>query len=275
MTEESMRIEYNGAIIRWSEDGGEDFLNMTDMWKASGSDPNKKPADWLRKEGKAFVDFIAENKGVPVGHILRKQHGNPKIGDGGSMSAHWQIGLAYAKYLSHEFHAYCNNIIKSHIEGRARDKELEQFVRTLPASRGPQWGWDIIDLFATLYNKPKPDRSTGCPPWFRGVVGQLHKMRFPPRIIHALKELSNATGARYHEHMQDPVLAVLHELQTIALVVGARHLSAHAALQEIADACNVINGLGAQVLLIEPPRCKCGNKVGAGDKFCSKCGAKQ
>jgi hypothetical protein len=34
----------------------------------------------------------------------------------GGTFAHWQIALAYAKYLSPEFHIHCNNIIRRFVE---------------------------------------------------------------------------------------------------------------------------------------------------------------
>ena len=77
---------YEGVPIRRR---GE-MLNLTDMWRAAGSDPNKRPADWARKEGAQFVEFISENLNMPLGHIIEAERagvrgacvrGNPpKIG---------------------------------------------------------------------------------------------------------------------------------------------------------------------------------------------------
>src|SRR5690606_31175446 len=37
-------------------------------------------------------------------------------GKGGATYAHWQIGLAYAKYLSPEFHMWCNEVVRQRME---------------------------------------------------------------------------------------------------------------------------------------------------------------
>ena len=39
-----------------------------------------------------------------------------KRGRGGGTWAHWQLGLAYTKYLSPEFHIWCNEAIKEYVK---------------------------------------------------------------------------------------------------------------------------------------------------------------
>ncbi len=87
------------------------MLSLTDMWEAAGSDPSKRPADWARKEGAEFIAHMEAVLNMPVGHIIRAQRGR----NGGTW-AHWQIGLAYAKYLSPEFHMWCNEVVRAHIQ---------------------------------------------------------------------------------------------------------------------------------------------------------------
>lgn len=87
-----------------------DMLCLTDMWKAAGGKNGQRPANWARKEGADFIAKIADN--VPVGHIIEQRRGR----NGGTW-AHWQIGMAYAKYLSAEFHAWCNEVVRAHMEG--------------------------------------------------------------------------------------------------------------------------------------------------------------
>lgn len=82
------------------------------MWKAaqakhaaSGNDPSdfesKRVPEWIRS--KAAKTFIAHVQ-LMVGntHVLRAASGRT-----GSTLAHWQIALAYAKYLSPEFQRCC------------------------------------------------------------------------------------------------------------------------------------------------------------------------
>ncbi|MDF3606333.1 hypothetical protein PE067_09395 [Paracoccus sp. DMF-8] len=42
-----------------------------------------------------------------------------KRGKNGGTFGHWQIGIAYAKYLSHDFHMWGNQAIREKMEGRA------------------------------------------------------------------------------------------------------------------------------------------------------------
>lgn len=102
-------LNYNGAIIR---DRGE-MLSLTDMWKAAGGDDAKRPSEWLRQEAtKEFVEIVAASN-VGQNHISTRR------GNNGGTYAHWQIGLAYAKYLSPEFHMWCNQVVRERMEGKA------------------------------------------------------------------------------------------------------------------------------------------------------------
>lgn len=107
----SASLAYQGEPIRRRDEK----LCLTDMWRANGADPSKRPSDWTRKDGAQFVDFTAENLNMPLGHIIEAERGR----DGGTW-AHWQIGFAYAKYLSPAFHAWCNEVVRDHMEGVLR-----------------------------------------------------------------------------------------------------------------------------------------------------------
>ncbi|SBW12709.1 conserved hypothetical protein [uncultured Alphaproteobacteria bacterium] len=106
-------LVYNGAAIR----AVGERLNLTDMWKAAGADPSRRPVEWLRSaEAIRFVEFLAETTGEKVGdsHLFQVAKGRT-----GSTTAHWQIGLAYAKYLSPDFHMWCNTVVREKMEGRS------------------------------------------------------------------------------------------------------------------------------------------------------------
>ncbi len=77
------------------------------MWRAAGADPSKRPAQWARYEGAQFVEFIGENLNMLPEHIIEAERGRD-----GATWAHWQVGLAYAKYLSPAFHAWCNEVVR-------------------------------------------------------------------------------------------------------------------------------------------------------------------
>ncbi|NLS06278.1 KilA-N domain-containing protein [Rhizobium sp. P32RR-XVIII] len=106
------RLNYQGHVIA---DKG-DMLSLTDMWKAAGGEDARRPSDWLAlsstKEFREAVEATldAGNPGIQV-----KRGGR---GVGGETFAHWQIGLAYAKYLSPDFHMWCNTQVRAVIEGK-------------------------------------------------------------------------------------------------------------------------------------------------------------
>lgn len=101
-------LVYNGTLIR---DKGE-MLSLTDMWKAAGSPENREPFNWSRKEGAAFIEAVALTHNLPTSQVMIS-----KRGKNGGTFGHWQIGLAYAKYLSPEFHMWCNEVVRAHMEG--------------------------------------------------------------------------------------------------------------------------------------------------------------
>src|SRR6218665_2949264 len=57
-----------------------------------------------------------------------------KKGKGGGTWAHWQVGMAYAKYLDPNFHMWCNTQVRAVMEGKVAaaipDDVLELIRRT-------------------------------------------------------------------------------------------------------------------------------------------------
>lgn len=106
----AITLTYNDSPIHIRDE----MLCLTDMWKAAGSPDNREPYQWARKEGSAFIEAIAEMINLPVEQVLKT-----KQGKGGGSWGHWQIGFAYAKYLSPEFHAWCNTAAREKLEGAA------------------------------------------------------------------------------------------------------------------------------------------------------------
>ncbi|AYD02224.1 KilA-N domain-containing protein [Neorhizobium sp. NCHU2750] len=104
------QLVYQGQII----DLKADRMSLTSMWKAAGEPENKRPAEWARKEGSAFIEAVSVSLNMAHSHIMKTQRGK-----GGATWAHWQIAFAYAKYLSTEFHMWCNTQVRAVMEGRA------------------------------------------------------------------------------------------------------------------------------------------------------------
>lgn len=101
---------YNGCTIQERDE----MLSLTDMWRAADKPQNQRPVDWLGLAStESFAEHIAAVVGKSHDDIIQTLRGN----DAGTW-AHWQIGMAYAKYLSHDFHAWCNQVVRDHMEKR-------------------------------------------------------------------------------------------------------------------------------------------------------------
>jgi hypothetical protein len=107
----------------------EDMVCLNDMFAAAteqGLAAGKlAPKDWGREAyaktsgssgkvsvsggpGRDFIDFVAENLKANADRIYKTTRGRT----GGGTFAHWQIALAYAKYLSPELHMQVNDVYR-------------------------------------------------------------------------------------------------------------------------------------------------------------------
>lgn len=64
-------------------------------------------------DAQRFVEFLAETHNMGNSHVIVV-----KRGKGGGTFGHWQVGLAYAKYLSPEFHMWCNTVVCERMQGK-------------------------------------------------------------------------------------------------------------------------------------------------------------
>lgn len=96
-----------------------DYWCLTDMWRAIGSPAHQKPNDWLRlPEVMRFVAAVEERY---HDDMKRENAGSSRIlpsavearrGRNGGTWGHWQVALAYAKYLSPKFHMWANDMVR-------------------------------------------------------------------------------------------------------------------------------------------------------------------
>ncbi|WP_281762070.1 KilA-N domain-containing protein [Pseudodesulfovibrio nedwellii] len=84
------------------------MLNLTSLWKACGGDKSNQPHAFLRSPAteKIMIALVKKSKAVNITALT-----NIKKGRYGGNFAHPIIGLAYAKYLSPEFHIWCNDVL--------------------------------------------------------------------------------------------------------------------------------------------------------------------
>lgn len=108
-------LTYNQSPIHIRDE----MLCLTDMWKAAGEPSGRAPSDWRALSStQAFIEFLADS--VIAGNSGNETFSVSRGGKRPGTWAHWQIGFAYAKYLSPEFHAWCNTAAREKLEGVAR-----------------------------------------------------------------------------------------------------------------------------------------------------------
>jgi len=102
---------YNGHEVKYDD---ERLIDVTAMWRAVGSPKDKSFYEWKRREGVSFIRDLVKSLNTAQSRVLRTTQGRT----GGSW-AHWQIALAYAKYLSNEFHRFVNEAFREWVEEKA------------------------------------------------------------------------------------------------------------------------------------------------------------
>jgi KilA-N domain len=117
-------LRYQGTPIRLR--GA--MLNLTDMWQAAGRPENRRPSDWLAlEETQRFRAYAGEHwteaedpvaNAGPAGICTIDTDGFVATtrGHQGGTWAHWQLALAYARYLSPQFHLWCNTVVRAAME---------------------------------------------------------------------------------------------------------------------------------------------------------------
>lgn len=149
---EATTLTICGKPLKANKDG---LVSLTDLFKAAqaaGWTTGKHdPRKWAEKArtkksgssgttsvsggpGRDFIEFVAAQLNVPCADIYAT-----KRGKGGGTFAHWQIALAYAKYLSPELHMQVNEVyarvksgdvtIAAEIAERARPADAEWLAR--------------------------------------------------------------------------------------------------------------------------------------------------
>lgn len=93
---------YKIAIERGLDGGKLDPRRWTEKPRAIKSGTSGK-VSFTERDGYQFVEFIAKSLNAARCDIYKTTRGK-----GGGTFAHWQIALAYAKYLSHELHMRVN-----------------------------------------------------------------------------------------------------------------------------------------------------------------------
>ncbi len=125
----SIEIPYNGQSFFIDIAEG-NMVSLNKIYMISGMPDGKlDPRRWGQKPsiktsgssgktsisggpGYEFIEFCAKNLNVNAGDIYKAKRGK----HGGGTWAHWQIGLAYAKYLSNDLHYVVNQVFHERLE---------------------------------------------------------------------------------------------------------------------------------------------------------------
>ena len=135
---QGIAFHYQGHEVRYDENK---FIDVTEMWRSVESPENKKFKDWKRKDGASFISDLSKDRKVPVGHLYKFTPGK----HGGSW-AHWQIAIAYAKYLSNDFHRFVNEAFREWAEENANpDLKITRGVEGYK-----RLGWDARRIEARI-----------------------------------------------------------------------------------------------------------------------------
>jgi hypothetical protein len=135
MTPTTSTLSYRGTPIRLR--GA--MLNLTDMWRAAGCPEHRRPAKWLafdetaRFRSHAHVHWTGPEEPAFAENVLQEDiiRLDPDglvaalRGRRGGTWAHWQLALSYARYLSPEFHLWCNTVVRAAMEWRAGPPRAE------------------------------------------------------------------------------------------------------------------------------------------------------
>lgn len=124
-------LTYDGTAIRQRGP----MLNLTDMWRAAGGLAYRRPTLWLdMEETKRFRAYARGRWSHPGLTAEPPETTDPNVtasdiwtadndglvatarGHKGGTWAHWQLALAYAQYLSPEFHTWCNGVVRNAME---------------------------------------------------------------------------------------------------------------------------------------------------------------
>lgn len=93
------------------------LISLTDLWRASGLGNDRKPGQWLRwARAKEFIAEVQRSTQDVKTHLVVVKWGTKTPGT----YAHWQIALAYAKYLSPELHMQVNEVFMRYKAGEGR-----------------------------------------------------------------------------------------------------------------------------------------------------------
>ncbi len=152
-------------------DGG-GLVSLNDIYAAAESagmtTGKRKPSDWAREAGADFIDFIVENLNTRKAGIYQTKRGKH-----GGTFAHWQIALAYAKYLSPALHMEVNEVYSRF---KAGDVTLADEIADKASPADQEWLARRVSGKAARGQLTSTLSAHGVPP---SVAWQVHPRQAP------------------------------------------------------------------------------------------------
>lgn len=146
---------YQGEVIH---DRGE-MLSLTDMWRAAGGDGQQAPAKWRALPStRAFVEHVEITIGKSDSDLFATRNG----GNAPGTWAHWQVALAYAKYLSPEFHMWCNEVVRDRMTKKPPQIDHGKIGRQMAAIFDDKLA-RVIDQIPALIDRAVDERIAADP----------------------------------------------------------------------------------------------------------------
>lgn len=140
-------LAYEGHVIHQRNE----MVSLTDMWRAAGAPPTKRPSTWLSYDAtREFVEHIGATFKGQLNALCEVKRGR-----GGGTWVHWQIALAYMKHLSPAFHAWGNTAIRERMEV-ARTPVIEAQPERRPGL-SPQSAHDVGGIVKRGLQKNVPE----------------------------------------------------------------------------------------------------------------------
>jgi hypothetical protein len=125
MVYKKFNLNYSGQNIKVKND----LICLTDFWKAVGRPKNKSAPQWLRLP--KTINFIIRLESK-IGH----SQALVERFDDSETFAHWQLALAYAKYLSADLEMHISEI---YMRYQAGDVTLADQIADKASPEAQEW----------------------------------------------------------------------------------------------------------------------------------------
>jgi hypothetical protein len=194
-------LTYQGHNFEQREQDG--YVNLTQMAKAF---PRKEVKDWKRTESySSYLAAVSSEVNIPASQLLVSLKGNSIQFEQGTW-AHPLIAIAFAQWLSPEFHVWCNINIKTLLEtGVAKPKAPSQIPSPVILLT-PEDKLRIVDKSLNLL-----ERLNGGTP----NLSDRDKIMFENIVKNAVRTIDNEDSITQEEPQEERKLTLTEIAQAV------------------------------------------------------------